>query len=105
MCWAPAYTPTRSSAPLDWRQTGPQTWEIDVETIDGLKLKLSDGGARLEMDGQPPFVGPPDEYPDIYREFATLLDRSESQVNAAPFQLVADAFMLAKRTEVEAFDF
>ena len=76
-----------------------------METIDGLKLKLSDGGSRLEIDGKPPFVGEPDEYPDIYREFATLLDASQSKVDAAPFQLVADAFMLGARTQVEPFTF
>jgi D-galactose 1-dehydrogenase len=92
-------------AVLDWRQTGPQVWEITLETRDGLKLKLSDGGARLDIAGQPPFVGPADEYPDIYREFAALLAASKSKVEAAPFQLVADAFMLGSRTQVEAFDF
>ena len=92
-------------AELDWRQTGPQTWSIAVETADGTKLTLVDGGARLEIDGQPPFTAPADEYPDIYAEFAQLLDAGRSKVDAAPFQLVADAFMLAKRTEVEAFDF
>ena len=92
------------TAALDWRQTGPQTWEIDVQTADGLTLKLSDGGARLEIDGQPPFVGPPDEYPDIYREFAGLLDASQSKMEAAPYQLIADAFMLGARTPVDPFN-
>ena len=90
---------------LDWRQTGPQTWSIEIETAEGTKLTLADGGSRLEIDGEPPFVGPADEYPDIYKEFAELLDASRSKVDAAPFQLVADAFMLGTRTEVEAFDF
>ena len=90
---------------LDWRQTGPQTWEIEVETTDGLKLKLSDGGSKLETDGQPPFVGAPDEYPDIYRDFAALLDKGASQVDPRPFQLLADAFMLGKRVQVDAFEF
>ena len=92
-------------AELDWRQTGPQTWSIEVEADDGTKLTLTDGGSRLETDGAPPFVGPADEYPDIYKEFAQLLDASRSKVDAAPFQLVADAFMLGSRSEVEAFDF
>ncbi len=90
---------------LDWRQTGPQTWSIEVETAEGGKLTLSDGGSRLELEGAPPFIGPADEYSDIYKEFAQLLDAGRSKVDAAPFQLVADAFMLATRTEVEAFDF
>ncbi len=92
-------------AALDWRQTGPQTWTIEVETQDGLKLKLEDGGSKLTLDGQPPFVGPPDEYPDIYREFAELLGKSQSKMEATPFQLVADAFMLGDRTQVDAFEF
>ena len=90
---------------LDWRQTGAQTWSIAVETVDGTKLTLVDGGAQLQTDSEPPFVGPADEYPDIYKEFAELLDAGRSKVDASPFQLVADAFMLATRTQVEAFDF
>ena len=93
------------TATLDWRQTGDQTWEIDIETVDGLNLKLSDGGARLEIAGEAPFVGPSDEYPDIYRDFAKLLAAGQSNVDASPFQLVADAFMLGSRTQVGAFEF
>ena len=93
------------TADFDWRQTGEQTWQIDVETSDGMKLRLTDGGSKLELDGKPPFVGPPDEYPDIYREFGQLLEENRSKVNAEPFQLVADAFMLGSRKQVEAFTF
>ena len=93
------------TAALDWRQTGDQTWEIDIETVDGLSLKLSDGGARLEIAEEAPVVGPPDEYPDIYRDFAKLLAAGQSNVDASPFQLVADAFMLGSRTQVGAFEF
>lgn len=92
-------------AAFDWRQTGDQTWEIDIETGDGLVLKLSSGGSVLEIAGQPRFAGQHDEYPDIYREFARLLDAGTSQVDAAPFQLVADCFMLGRRVGVEAFTF
>ena len=42
------------SADFDWRQTGPQTWEIDVETTDGFKLKLLDGGSQLQMRASRP---------------------------------------------------
>ena len=93
------------TAALDWRQTGPQTWEIDAETTDGTRIKLSNGGSQLDVEGQPPFVGPPDEYPNIYQEFARLLDKGESKVDASPFQLVADVFMVGDRKQVEAFSF
>jgi D-galactose 1-dehydrogenase len=92
-------------AAFDWRQTGDQTWEIDAETSDGLVLKLSGGGSVLEIAGQPRFEGQHDEYPDIYRDFARLLAAGTSQVDAAPFQLVADCFMLGSRVEVDAFRF
>ena len=92
-------------AGFDWRQTGPQTWSIDVETVEGSRLTLVDGGSRLEIPDKPPFVGPSDEYPDIYREFAQLLDASKSKVDSAPYQLVADAFMLGQRVQVEPFEF
>ena len=32
-------------AGFDWRQTGPQTWDIEVETEAGLTLKLTHGGS------------------------------------------------------------
>jgi D-galactose 1-dehydrogenase len=90
---------------LDWRQEGPPTWEIAIETTAGLQLKLANGGSRLEISGQSAFVGPPDEYPDIYEEFAGLIKAGQAKVEAAPFQLVADAFMLASRVEVDKFEF
>lgn len=90
---------------FDWRETGPQTWSIMAETADGLRLALTDGGSRLQIEGSAPFIGPADEYGDIYREFASLVAASQSRVDAAPFQLVADAFMLGTRTEVAAFDY
>ena len=90
---------------FDWRQSGEQTWDIEAKTHDGLALTLRNGGARLEVTGEPPFDGAPDEYPDIYREFADLLAQNRSRLDPAPFQLVADSFMLGRRVEVEPFAF
>src|SRR6185312_7494417 len=39
------------TAEFDWRQEGPQTWNIDVATETGA-LKLSSGGAKLAIDGR-----------------------------------------------------
>lgn len=92
-------------AEFDWRWSGPEIWDIDIQTADGLSIKLVNGGSRLEVKGEEPFEGPSNEYLDIYREFARLLASGESNADIAPFQLVADAFMLGDRTEVEAFEF
>jgi predicted dehydrogenase len=90
------------TADFDWRQEGPQTWEIDVETADG-RLKLTEGGAKLAIGGDPVSIREQSEYDAIYARFADLLRRNESDVDLAPFKHVADAYMLGRRIETEAF--
>ncbi|HKJ63092.1 MAG TPA: Gfo/Idh/MocA family oxidoreductase [Hyphomicrobiales bacterium] len=90
------------TADFDWRQTGPQTWEIDVETSDG-RLKLTDGGANIMINGEAVSIPEQSEYDAIYARFAELLKRNESDVDLAPFKHVADAFMLGRRIETDAF--
>jgi D-galactose 1-dehydrogenase len=92
------------SADFDWRQTGEQTWNITVETTGGAVFRLTGGGARLEVDGRLLIEEKPAEYEAIYRRFAELLARRESDVDSAPLQLVADAFFLGRRIEVEPFN-
>ncbi|HEY5795592.1 MAG TPA: gfo/Idh/MocA family oxidoreductase, partial [Bosea sp. (in: a-proteobacteria)] len=91
-------------AVFDWRQTGPQSWDIDIETASGKRLKLADGGSRLEIDGRVVAHEKPAEYEAIYERFATLLYEDRSEVDQKPFRLVADAFMVGKRIVVEPFE-
>lgn len=88
---------------FDFDQRGPQTWDIDVETDDG-HLKLSAGAAKLATNGEPRDVGEEPEYARLYRHFADLLARRESDVDLSPFRHVADAFLLGRRTEVGPFE-
>ena len=82
------------AAEFDWRQTGPQTWEIEIETAVGNRLRLQNGGAGLEVNGVLDVEHTPHEYEDIYDRFAELLRDGRSLVDAAPLRLVADAFMV-----------
>ena len=91
-------------AVFDWRQTGPQTWDIAVETASGSKLLLSGGGTQLAIDGAVVVDEPEAEYPGIYRRFAGLLDAGRSEVDETPFEHVADAFMIGRRVVVEPFE-
>ena len=91
------------SAVFDWRQEGPQTWDITVETDQGT-LRLSKGGAELYIDGIENTAGPDREYAGIYERFAALIRARESDVDFQPLRLVADAFLCAERLEVEAFE-
>ncbi|WP_292453160.1 Gfo/Idh/MocA family oxidoreductase, partial [Mesorhizobium sp.] len=87
---------------LDWLQTGPQSWDIVAETDKG-KMLLSGGGAKLAVDGKVIHDEPEAEYPMLYKRFAKIIRAGTSDVDLAPLQHVADAFMLGKRNVVEAF--
>jgi D-galactose 1-dehydrogenase len=91
------------TAEFDWRQTGPQTWEIVVETADGTKLKLENGGARLSIGGKLKVEEKPTEYEQIYARFAELLAAGTPEIDTAPLRLVADAFLVGRRTVTEPF--
>jgi D-galactose 1-dehydrogenase len=91
------------AAEFDWRQTGEQSWNIDVSTADGLYLQLKKGGAELYVNGTLSIANPRAEYEGISEHFATLLKSGQSHVDGTPLQLVSDCFMLGRRLETEAF--
>jgi predicted dehydrogenase len=90
------------SAEFDFLQTGEQSWDIEVDTDAGT-LTLSMGGAVLRLPGQAAQLADDAEYPGLYRRFAALIRRGESDVDLAPLQLVADAFLTGERTTGEPF--
>lgn len=94
------------TADFDWRQEGPQTWDIAVETDRG-RLDLRMGGNVLEIDGQPAagedtIMG---EYPALYARMADLVRKGESEVDLAPMVHVADAMTLGRREVTDPFEF
>jgi len=89
-------------AELDFLQTGPQSWDIEVDTDDG-QLKLTHGGAKLYIDGQLMQEGPDREYPGLYDAFAKLIADGASDVDVSPLRHVADAFLLSERVAAPAF--
>jgi D-galactose 1-dehydrogenase len=86
---------------LDWRQTGPQSWDIIVETDAGT-LKLSQGGSVLSLPTGTEH-SEDIEYPGLYGRFATLIRSGRSEVDTSPLRLVADAFLRGRRETTEAF--
>jgi D-galactose 1-dehydrogenase len=89
-------------AEFDWRQTGPQTWDIRIETDAG-RIVLSAGGSRLIHEGRTLVEEKPAEYRGIYQRFVELIASGASDVDLTPLVHVADAFMLGRRREVEPF--
>lgn len=94
------------TADFDWRQEGPQTWDIDVSTDKG-NLALRMGGNVLEIDGKPSagensIMG---EYPSLYARMAELVRTGQSDVDLSPMVHVADALTLGSRETTAAFHF
>ncbi|NPD16382.1 Gfo/Idh/MocA family oxidoreductase [Xinfangfangia sp. D13-10-4-6] len=94
------------TADFDFRQEGPQTWDMEFETDQG-HIALRMGGNILEINGKPAggentIMG---EYPALYARMAALLRAGASDVDLRPMVLVADAFTLGQRQTTDAFDF
>lgn len=94
---------TKITADFDFLQTGPQTWDITVTAADGDVLRLSSGGAQIEIDGTPVVQAHDAEYPGLYRRFGELVRAGKSEADVRPLALVADAFLVGTREVVEAF--
>ncbi|MBB5685364.1 Gfo/Idh/MocA family protein [Sphingobium boeckii] len=87
---------------LDWRQTGPQSWDIAVETNAGT-LTLSQGGAVLEVDGHI-HRDEDREYAGLYQQFEALIRAGVSDADVTPLELVSDVFLTGRRHTVETFE-
>ena len=94
------------TADFDWRQEGPQTWDIEIETDAG-PCALRFGGNRFfigerEVAGEQSIMG---EYPKLYARMAELVRAGQSEVDLAPMVHVADALTLGRRVVTDAFQF
>jgi D-galactose 1-dehydrogenase len=83
-------------------EPGRQTWDIDVETDAGF-LSLSMGGSVMVVDNRPVAIPSTSEYANLYTHFAELIHRERIDVDVAPLQLVADAFLCGRHVAVKPF--
>jgi predicted dehydrogenase len=90
-------------AEFDWRSETGELWEIEIDTADDRHLRLFEGGARLEIDGQPVPGGESGEYQAVYADFARLIAAGLSEADGRPLRHVADAFRLARRIPAAPF--
>jgi D-galactose 1-dehydrogenase len=91
------------TAEFDFRQTGPQSWDIAIETDQG-DLLLSRGGNALTIRGEAQAVSREAEYPRLYRRFADLIRTGQCDVDLAPLRLVEDALTQGRTIAVEPFE-
>lgn len=91
------------TALFDFDRRGPQTWAIRATTSDGATAILSDGGARLAIDGVDMTIAASPEYARLYQRFHDLIEQQRSDTDVAPLALVADCFMLARPVVCDSF--
>lgn len=94
------------TADFDFRQEGPQIWDMEFATDKG-DIALRTGGNVMEINGKQAggentIMG---EYPALYAKMARLVEAGLSDIDLRPMVLVADAFTLGQRNRVAAFDF
>ncbi|MBL9036292.1 MAG: Gfo/Idh/MocA family oxidoreductase [Rhodospirillaceae bacterium] len=92
------------SADFDWREQGDEKWHMTLTLGDGRRARLFKGGAALSVEDQAVVDVKMEEYQRIYRRFAELLDRRQSDVEAMPLRLVADAMLIGARRTTDAFN-
>jgi D-galactose 1-dehydrogenase len=90
-------------ATFDWRYQEGEQWTMRIATASGTRIELRDGGARLLIDGAEQALAERGEYPSIYDRFADLVEISTVEVDREPLRIVADAFLVGRREQVEAF--
>jgi predicted dehydrogenase len=89
---------------LDWRRSEGEEWAIAVQTTDGLRLSLEQGGAELTVNGKPQSCEGMGEYPSIYARFVDLIDNRQSDMDVAPLRLVADCLLVGRHVQAAAVE-
>jgi D-galactose 1-dehydrogenase len=89
---------------LDFRQEGPQSWDIVVMTDAGT-LTLAKGGGELTLPAGQTHAATAlhGEYLGLYARFVELIRAGASDVDVSPLRHVADAFMRGRIRSVEPF--
>ena len=90
---------------MEFRELDAPRWDMAIRTDRG-DLMLSRGGAVVSAPGLDiarTGGGLPDEYRRIYERFADLIALRRSDVDAAPLQLAADAFLVARWAAADDF--
>jgi D-galactose 1-dehydrogenase len=88
---------------MDFREEGEERWDIVIDSDAG-QLAMRRLGEQLEIDGRAIPMEPPREYPRVYDRFAEVVRTRAIDVDLAPLKLVADAFLMGRRVEVEPFE-
>jgi L-arabinose 1- dehydrogenase len=91
---------TGISVSLDFRYEEDERWEISLRAADGQTLKLSDGGATLQINDAPARSGEAAEYAGLYEKFGQLIDERRCDFDLSPLEIIENANGVAVRHAV-----
>ena len=92
------------SAGFNWLEESGEIWTIRFVTGQGNEIKLEGGGRTLRINGEVVLQHGDAEYAAMYAHFARLLDRRQSDVDAAPLRLMSDVFLMGARENGPDFE-
>lgn len=92
------------TASFDWRHTGPQTWTIDLEDQDGERFQFDQGSAHNGDPGAVPASALAVEYRAMLAHFVGLVRTARSEVDLAPLELIADAYLQGRVKIIAPFE-
>ena len=89
---------------FDWRQTGPQTWAITLEARGGARFQFDQSGTPAGDTDQVAASPLAHEYRAMLKHFVDLVDMRRSDVDLAPLELIADAFLRGTTAITASFE-
>lgn len=89
-------------AEFDFDHGDDEQWRVELHCEEGM-LRLDAGGAQVSIDGVRQSVSDQSEYPALYRHFARLIAKGQSDLDLQPLRLVADSFFIGSRETTAAF--
>ncbi|WP_193337321.1 Gfo/Idh/MocA family protein [Devosia beringensis] len=92
------------SAGFNWLEENGEIWTIRFETGTGDVVRLEGGGRTLRVNDEVVLQHGDGEYAAMYDHFADLLDRHQTDVDAAPLRLMADVFLMGARVNGPDFE-
>lgn len=90
------------NATFDFLRAGAPRWDIVVRTAEGA-IEITERGFGLSVGGRAVPLPAEQEYRLLYSRFVELIRKGESDVDARPLELVADAFLLGEIRATEPF--
>lgn len=86
------------AAHFEFHDTDDDIWTITLEAANGDIMKLSDGGARIFINGVELSVEASNEYDNVYNRFHELIRTGRTDFDVSPLELTADTFLLARNS-------